>query len=89
MTAEFLLGFTAFGCLVIALFFARFWRGTGDRFFALFSLAFAIFGVNRIVLGFLDEDHEARPAIYVIRFLAFAIIVVAIIDRDRRPEAEG
>jgi len=87
VSAEFLLGFTALGCLTIAVFFLRFWRGTGDRFFALMSLAFAIFGVNRIVLGFLDEDNEARPAIYLFRLLAFVVIIVAIIDKDRQPSS--
>ena len=84
MTPEFLLGFTAFGCMVIALFFARFWRASGDRFFVLMASAFAIFALNRTVLGFLEEDSEARPALYVVRLVAFVIILVAIIDKDRR-----
>ena len=83
MTADFLLGATAFGCLVIALFFARFWRVTGDRFFVLMAGAFAVFGLNRIVLGALDPESEARPAVYVIRLLAFVVILVAIVDKDR------
>ena len=48
MSADFLLGATAFGCLVVALFFGRFWRVTGDRFFMLMAGAFAVFGLNRI-----------------------------------------
>jgi hypothetical protein len=83
VSADFLLGFTAFGCLVIALFFLRFWRSTGDRFFAVMAVAFAMFAVSRIVLGFLDEASEARPALYLIRLLAFVLIIVAIVDRDR------
>jgi hypothetical protein len=83
MSADFLLGFTTAGCLVIALFFLRFWRSTSDRFFALMACAFAMFGVNRIVLGFLDESSEARPALYLIRLAAFVLIIVAIVDRDR------
>jgi hypothetical protein len=80
---DFLLGATAFGCLVVALFFARFWRVTDDRFFALMSLAFALFGVNRILLGFVDEDDEALPGFYLVRLLAFLLILVAIVDKDR------
>ena len=83
MTADFLLGFTSFGCLVIALFFLRFWRTTADRFFALMALAFAVFAGNRVVLGFLEPDSEARPAVYLARLAAFALIVVAIVDRER------
>ena len=84
MTDEFLLGFTAFGCLTIGVFFARFWRASGDRFFALMALAFAIFAVNRFALSFLEEDSEARPLIYSVRLIAFLVIIVAIVDKDRR-----
>ena len=87
MSADFLVGFTAMGCFVVALFFVRYWRDTGDRFFAWFALAFALFGVNRCVLGFLSEDSEARPAIYVVRFVAFAVIVAAIVDKNRAARA--
>lgn len=83
MTTQFVLGFTAFGCLAIAMFFLRFWRVTADRFFALMALGFAIFAVNRTVLAFFDEDSEARPILYVVRLLAFAVILAAIIDKNR------
>ena len=85
MSAEFLVGFTAMGCFVIALFFARFWRESGDRFFAWFALAFAIFGINRVVLGFLNEHSEARPALYAVRLVAFVLILVAIVEKNRVP----
>ncbi len=81
--SDFLLGFTTMGCLTIALFFLRFWRSSGDRFFALFALAFLTFGVNRFVLLFLDEGDEARTAVYAVRLLAFLLIVAAIVDKNR------
>ena len=84
---EFLLGATAMGCLVVALFFVRFWRSTGDRFFALFALAFAVFGANRFVLALVDEDHEHRALAYLVRLAAFVVIIVAIVDKNRRPAA--
>jgi hypothetical protein len=87
VSADFLVGFTAMGCFVIALFFIRFWRETGDRFFALFALAFGVFGANRVVLGFISESSEARPVIYVVRLVAFALIVVAIVDKNRAASA--
>lgn len=81
--AGFLVGVAACGSFVIALFFARFWRSTGDRFFALMSLAFATFAANRVVLSLLDEASDARPAAYTVRLLAFVIILVAIVDKNR------
>ena len=86
MSPEFVLGFTACGCLAVAVFFTRFWLASRDRFFVLLATAFAIFAVNRIVLGTLDEDNEARPVIYVFRLLAFLVILVAIIDKSRRAD---
>ena len=79
----FLLGVTASGSFVIALFFLRFWRTTGDRFFALMALAFAMFAANRFVLSLLDEASDARPAAYSVRLAAFLIIIVAIVDKNR------
>ena len=81
--SDFVLGVTAMGCVVVALFFWRFWRSSGDRFFALFALAFAPFAVTRAVLAALERDDEARAGVYAVRLLAFALIVVAILDKNR------
>lgn len=83
--SDFLLGATTMGCLVTALFFLRFYSATGDRFFALFALAFATFAVNRFVLLFLEEDDEARTVVYTVRLLAFLLILAAIVEKNRRP----
>lgn len=83
--SDFLLGATTMGFFAVALFFLRFWRSTGDRFFALFALGFATFAVNRFVLLFLDEADEARTYVYFVRLLAFLLIIAAIVDKNRRP----
>ena len=83
MTVAFLNGASVVAAAAIALFFVRFWRDTGDRFFALFAAAFVIFAVNRGVLTALDDDSEARTVVYVARAIAFALIVVAIADKNR------
>jgi hypothetical protein len=80
---QFIAGASTVASGVIALFFLRFWRDTGDRLFAIFSLAFAVFAANRIVLTVLDETDEARTYVYLIRLAAFALILVAIIDKNR------
>ena len=80
---DFLLGGTAMGCFTIALFFAGFWRSTGDRFFAWMSLGFAIFAVNRCLLALLDEAAEERTYAYGIRLLAFVLIAIAILEKNR------
>lgn len=84
MISAFLLGVTTMGCLLLAVYFARFYRDTADRFFAYFALAFAVFAVNRFVLLFLDEADEARTWVYLVRLLAFALIIAAIVQKNRR-----
>ena len=83
--SDFLLGATGMGCLVIALYFVRFWRDTDDRFFALFALAFGTFAANRFVLALLEEDNEHRTIAYLVRLGAFLLIILAIVDKNRRP----
>jgi Family of unknown function (DUF5985) len=84
---DFLFGASAVAAAAIALFFLRFWRETGDRFFALFALAFLIFACNRIALGALDDESEARTIVYVARAAAFGLIVLAIVEKNR-PQRE-
>ena len=81
--AEFLSGVVCAGSLTAALFFLRFWRGSGDRLFALFALAFAMMGGNRLLLTVLGEENEARTYAYLIRLAAFVVIIVAIVDKNR------
>ena len=85
---QFVAGASTVASAVIALFFLRFWRDTGDRLFAMFSVAFAVFAVNRIVLTILDETNEAREYVYLIRLGAFLLILAAIADKNRSAARE-
>jgi hypothetical protein len=69
--------------LVAALYFFRFWRQTADRLFAIFSLAFTCFAASRLVLSVLEEGDEARTWVYLLRLVAFLLIVVAVVDKNR------
>ena len=69
---------------VIGCFFLRFWRVTRDRFFLLFGLSFWIEAVNRVLLGSLPAWREDMPAYYLVRLLAYGLILYAIIDKNRR-----
>jgi hypothetical protein len=86
---EFLDGASCLACAAVAMFFLRFWRLTGDRLLLLFGLAFAVLAVNRIGLAVLDDDGEAGTFVYVARALAFGLIVVAIVDKNRSPSSVG
>lgn len=78
-----LVGAIAMGFAVVGLFFLRFWRDTGDRLFALFALAFFVLAANRVGLGFQAEQGVKGDALYWVRLLAFVLILVAIVDKNR------
>lgn len=83
---NFLAGAVAFGFLVCALLFLRFWRRTRDELFIAFALAFGLLGVGQAVLVLADIPTESRSSIFLIRLAAFALILFAIL-RKNRPQA--
>jgi hypothetical protein len=80
---RFILGALVMACFAAGLFFLRFWRKTHDRLFAIFALAFWLMGVNWLALSFTSADAEFRPALYLIRLLAFVLILFAILEKNR------
>ena len=75
-------GAISMASLTIALFFLRFWRNTGDRFFLYFALSFAIEGVHRVYAALAFEDNEDSPLHYLIRLLAYGLILWAILEKN-------
>ncbi len=68
---------------VAALFFLRFWRRTGDRLFSLFSLAFFLLAAQRLSLALWVGESEPALWPYVVRLLAFLVILGAIVEKNR------
>ncbi len=79
-----LLGAIAMACLVAGLFFLRFWRDTRDRFFLLFGLSFFVEGCNRALLGLGALSQEQEPFFYLVRLFSFALILFAIVGKNRK-----
>jgi uncharacterized membrane protein len=80
---SFLLGGLSMGFLAIAMFFARFFARTRDRFFAIMAVAFVIMSINQLFLLVWGEDSEFHSWLYVIRLAAFVLILIAILDKNR------
>jgi hypothetical protein len=80
-----LVGGIATASFVASLFFLRFWRTTRDRFFLFFALSFSIEGANRVVLWLSVGNNEDAPVYYIIRLVAYGLILAAIIDKNRGP----
>ena len=83
MINDILIGGIATASIIAGLFFFRFWRSTGDRFFLFFALSFWIEGVNRLVLFHWVGPNEDAAGYYVIRLVAYGLIIAAIVDKNR------
>jgi hypothetical protein len=79
----FILGATAMAFAVVGLFFLRYWRDTGDRLFALFAVAFWLMCCGRIGFALTREMTDTHTYLYFLRFIAFSLIALAIIDKNR------
>jgi hypothetical protein len=82
---EFVSGALCLGFWVAALFFLRFYRMTRDRLFAVFSLSFLLMGVNRALTALIHQDEVQFPYFYLIRLVAYLLIIYAIVDKNRQP----
>lgn len=74
---------------VAALFFFRFWRSTHDRFFLYFALSFAIEAANRVALSVVGAESELQPVFYIVRIVAYGLIVLAILQKNRARKPRG
>jgi uncharacterized membrane protein YeiB len=79
---QFLSGAIMMAYAVAGLFFVRFWRETRDRLFALFGIAFSILALNYAVLTPSQAGDEVVPLHYMVRFFAFVLILIGIIDKN-------
>lgn len=70
-------------CAVVMLFFFRSWKRSQDRFYLFFAIAFLIFAAHWAILASGQAgEHAVWP--YMTRLVAFVLILVAIVDKNRR-----
>jgi hypothetical protein len=81
---QFLWGMLAMAALVAALLFLRLWKLSGDRLLFFFAAAFGVFALNWIGLAVADPDNETLPYAYLTRLGAFLLIIIGIVDKNRR-----
>ncbi len=80
---SFVSGAVCLAYLAAGLFFLRFWVDTRDRLFAAFAGAFVVLAANRALMVLLREVHEAHSWLYLVRLLAYLLILAAILDKNR------
>jgi hypothetical protein len=79
---DFLSGAVVLGFLVCGLFFLRFWHRTKDGLFIAFAIAFGLFGLGQAMLSLGNIPTEEQSSIYLLRLLAFAVIIFAIVRKN-------
>jgi hypothetical protein len=78
MLSVFLSGAFMMGLAVAGLVFFRSWRDTKDPLFLRFSAAFWLMAVERIPLALLHKMKEPGSFVYVLRLVAYLLILDAI-----------
>ena len=82
--AALIAGALAAGYVVAGLFVAKFWSRTGDRLVAIFAAAFWLLAIQRIATVLSDRWLEDATPLYALRLVAFLLILIAIIDKNRQ-----
>lgn len=78
----FLGGAVMMASLVASIFFFRSWRQSHDWLFFHFGMAFWLMSLERLVLAVGRMDGEAHFSIYILRLLAFLLIIYAVMRKN-------
>lgn len=84
MLDQFLSGAIVMGFAVAALLFLSYWRRTGQSLFLTFSASFFLLAVNYTWLALTNIPVEERSPLFLIRLLAFSLIIVAIVQLNTK-----
>lgn len=79
---DFFSGLIAGGFAICFLFFLRFWSRTRDGLFLGFALTFALLAVSQALSTLLGLPQEERSWIYLLRLLAFLVLIVSILRKN-------
>ena len=81
-TYSFFTGALAALYAVAGMVFLSFCRRTRDALFARFALAFALLAINQVVLALGGLEREEQSWVYVLRLLAFLLIIAGIARKN-------
>ena len=86
--ASFLFGIVTAGYLACGLFFARFWRRSGDVLFLAFAAAFWLLALNSSLVMLVPESEGDRVWFYLLRVVAYSLIALAIVQKNAEDRYE-
>lgn len=81
---EYLWGMLTMATSMAAFFFLRYWHVSRERLFLFLSFAFVSLSASWIALAMIRPAYEHRQIVYLLRLLAFAVIMIGIADKNRR-----
>ena len=89
MISDFIGGAISMGFVIAALLFLKFWQRTREGLFLAFAAAFLLLGINQALLTLIRIPLEERSSLYLIRLVAFTLIIGAFWwqNRKRKPRA--
>lgn len=79
---QFLGGALVMGYLVLGFFFLKFWRRTRDSLFMIFAWAFWLMAANAIAVAVWSGGDLDIGWTYLLRLLAFVLIIIAIVRKN-------
>lgn len=83
MIEDFLGGAVAMGFGIAALFFLQFWHRTRVGLFLAFAGSFLLLGITQALLTLSGIPVEERSWLYLLRLLAFLLILAALWWQNR------
>ena len=79
---QFLGGALTMGYIVLGVFFLKFWRRTRDPLFKMFAYAFWLMAVNGFAVTASNGYELDVVWSYLLRLLAFVLIIIAIVRKN-------
>lgn len=73
---------------VLGVFFLKFWRRTRDTFFLIFAFAFWLLAANGFEVSASNGYELDVVWSYVLRLLAFVLIIAAIVRKNMETKSQ-
>ncbi len=83
MLEQFLSGAIVMGFAIAGLLFLRYWRRTRERLFLTFAASFFLLALSYAWLAMTQIADEERSPLFLVRLLAFGLIILAIFQSNR------
>jgi hypothetical protein len=78
----FIAGVQTMAFALVGLYFLRFFLRTRDNLFLAFAGAFGLMALNQALVGLLDIPREEQSPFYLLRLVAFLLIIAAVVAKN-------